>query len=48
MPENIVPQKMSSYTPLTAAEKTYFFGEGEGSVVTVGDVAPAQQRGHLW
>ena len=38
MPENIVPQKMSSYTPLTAAEKTYFFGEGEGSVVTVGEV----------
>lgn len=29
---------MSSYTPLTAAEKTYFFGEGEGSVVTVGEV----------
>ena len=29
---------MSLYTKLTAAEKDYFFGDGEGSVVTVGKV----------
>ena len=38
MPE-IVGQKMSDFTPLAAEEKEYFFGDGEGSVVTVGKVS---------
>ena len=35
---NVVGNKMSDCTPLDPSEKEYFFGEGEGAVVTVGEV----------
>lgn len=34
---NVAGKKMSQYTPLDENDKEYFFGEGEGAVVTVGE-----------
>jgi hypothetical protein len=39
MADETVGQKMSAYTALAAGEKTYFMGDGNGSVVAVGKVA---------
>lgn len=36
--------KMSQYTPLDANDKEYFFGEGEGAVVTVGKTSASSGK----
>ena len=39
MAETTTGKKMNEYTPLANEEKEYFFGDGSGSVVTVGRVS---------
>ena len=41
---NVVGNKMSDCTPLDPSEKEYFFGEGEGAVVTVGEVTASSGK----
>jgi hypothetical protein len=36
--------KMSQYTPLDENDKEYFFGEGEGAVVTVGETSASSGK----
>ena len=44
MAENVTGKKMSQYTPLDANDTEYFFGEGEGAVVTVGETSASSGK----